>query len=107
MSYIENNLMSGEEITYRAHLHWVVFLWPIIWFVIAILFFISGGDTAVVGGIFILIAIIHGIGSFVTYKTSEFGVTNKRVVAKTGFMKGDALKILSWQHIREVINANA
>ena len=94
MSYIENNLMSGEEITYRAHLHWVVFLWPIIWFVIAILFFISGGDTAVVGGIFILIAIIHAIGSFVAYKTSEFGVTNKRVVAKTGFIRRNSLEIL-------------
>jgi uncharacterized membrane protein YdbT with pleckstrin-like domain len=94
MGYIEDNLMSGEKITYRSHLHWVVFLWPIIWFVIAILFFIGGGDTAVVGGIFILVAIIHSISSLITYKTSEFGITNKRVLAKIGFIRRNSLEVL-------------
>ncbi len=94
MSFIENNLMPGEKITYRAHLHWAVFLRPIGWFVIAILFFISSGDTAVTGPIFVLIAIIDGIGSVITYKTSEFGITNKRVLAKVGFIRTNSLEIL-------------
>jgi uncharacterized membrane protein YdbT with pleckstrin-like domain len=94
MGYIEDNLMSGEEITYRSHLHWVVFLWPIIWFVIGILFFIAGGDTAVVGVIFILIAMIHSTSSFITYKTSEFGITNKRILAKVGFIRRNSLEVL-------------
>jgi len=94
MSYIEDNLMSGEEVIYLAYLHWVVFLWPIIWFVIAILFFIGGGDSAAVGGIFIVIAIIHAIASLITYKTSEFGVTNKRVLVKVGFIRRNSLEVL-------------
>ena len=94
MSYIENNLMPGEKITYRANLHWVVFLRPIGWLFIAILFFIYGGDAAVIGPIFVLIAIIDGIGSVVTYKTSEFGITNKRVLAKVGFIRRNSLEIL-------------
>ena len=106
MGYIDNNLMSGEKITYRAYLHWVVFLSPIIWpliavFVIAFLFFSGGGhDTPyldvsfIVGGSSILIAIIHGIKVFITYKTSEFGVTNKRVLVKIGFISRKSLEVL-------------
>ena len=94
MSYIENNFMAGENIIYRAKLHWVVFLWPIIWLVIAILFFSGGGDTAAVGGLFILIGILTGISSFIKYSTSEFGITNKRVIVKVGFIRRNSLEVL-------------
>ncbi|MBW2076788.1 MAG: PH domain-containing protein [Deltaproteobacteria bacterium] len=94
MSYIENNLMPGEKITYRAYLHWAVFLRPIGWLVIAILFFIGSGYIIGIGTIFVLIAIIDGIGSLITYKTSEFGVTNKRVLVKVGFIRRNSLEIL-------------
>ena len=65
MSYIEKNLMNGENILYRAKLHWIVFLWSVIWFVVAIMFFSGGGgggDTAAVGGLFILIVIWFMLG---------------------------------------------
>jgi len=94
MSYIDNNLMSGEEIVYRAKLHWVVFLWPVIWLVVALLFFSSGGDAAAGGGLFILIAIATGIASFINYSTSEFGITNKRVMVKVGFIRRNSLETL-------------
>lgn len=94
MSYIENNLMNGEDILYRGKLHWVVFLWSIIWIVVAIILFSGGGDTATVGGIFILIAIITGIASFINYKTSEFGISNKRVIVKVGFIRRNSVEVL-------------
>ena len=95
MSYIEKNLMNGESIVYRGHLHWVVFLWPVIWFIIAIIFFSSGSDNgAVVGFLFILISIVTGIASFINYKTSEFGVTNKRVIVKVGFIRRNSIEVL-------------
>jgi len=94
MSYINNNLMSGEEIVYRAKLHWIVFLGPAIWLVVALLFFSSGGDAATAGGLFILIAIATGIGSFINYSTSEFGITNKRVMVKVGFIRRNSLEVL-------------
>jgi hypothetical protein len=28
MGYIDHNLISGEAVTYKAHLHWVIFLKP-------------------------------------------------------------------------------
>lgn len=94
MSYIEKNLMSGESIIYRGKLHWVVFLWPIIWFVVAVLFFVSGGDAAAAGGLFILLAVLTGIASFINYSTSEFGITNKRVIVKVGFIRRNSLEVL-------------
>jgi len=93
MSYIENNLMSSESVIYRAKLHWVVFLWPAIWFVIALIIF-SGGDAAAAGGGVIVIAILTGISSFIDYSTSEFGITNKRVLAKVGFIRRKSLEVL-------------
>lgn len=94
MSYVENNLMSGERIVYQAKLHWVEFLWPIIWLVVAVLFFASGGDTAGAGGLFILLAVLTGIASFINYSTSEFGITNKRVIVKVGLIRRKSLEVL-------------
>jgi len=94
MSYIEKNLMDGESILYRSNLHWIVFLWPIIWFFFAVILLRRGGDTAASGGLLILIAIITGVSSFISYKTSEFGITNKRVIVKVGFIRRNSLEVL-------------
>jgi len=93
MSYIEKNLMNGESIFYRSKLHWVIFIWPVIWLTVAIFFFSNGGDAAA-GGLFVLIAIVAGIASFINFKTSEFGVTNKRVIVKVGFIRRNSLEVL-------------
>jgi len=94
MSYIDKNLMNGEKILYRGKLHWAVFLWPIIWFIVAIMFFCGAGDTAAAGGLFVLIAIVTGIASFINYTTSEFGITNKRVIVKVGFIRRNSVEVL-------------
>ena len=94
MSYIEKNLMNGESVLHRGKLHWVVFLGPVIWFIVAIMFFGGGGDTAAAGGLFVLIAIVTGIASFINYTTSEFGITNKRVIVKVGFIRRNSLEVL-------------
>lgn len=94
MSYIEKNLMNGENILHTSKLHWAVFLWPVTWFIIAVMFFGGGSDSAPVGGLFILIAIITAISTFINYKTSEFGITNKRVIVKVGFIRRNSLEVL-------------
>jgi len=30
MSYIQNNLQAGEEIKYKADIHWYIFAYPVI-----------------------------------------------------------------------------
>jgi uncharacterized membrane protein YdbT with pleckstrin-like domain len=54
--------------------------------------FFSSGDGA--GSLFILIAILTGVASFINFTTSEFGITNKRVIIKVGFIRRDSLEVL-------------
>lgn len=94
MNYIDENLMAGESIIYRTKLHWVVYLWPIIFLVVAILFMAGGADTAGLGLLFIIIAIITGISAVLNYVTSEFGISNKRVIVKVGFIRRNSTEVL-------------
>ena len=95
MSYIEKNLMNGESIVHRSHLHWIIFIWPVFWFIVTIMFFIVVGGNAIIVGILIfLVTIVTGIHSFIKYKTSEFGITNKRVILKFGFIRRNSLEVL-------------
>lgn len=97
MSYIDNNLLSGEKVTYRTKLHWIVFLRPAIWLLVAIFFFVKGsgiGEIQMFGVLFIIVTIIDGIGAFITYSTSEFGLSNKRVLMKVGFIRRHSIEVL-------------
>lgn len=96
MSYIDKGLMDGERIVYRGKLHWVVFLWPIIFFVAAIVLtiIIGGAEGFIIGFMLITVSIFSSLGSFITYKTSEFGITNKRLIVKVGFIHRNSLEVL-------------
>jgi uncharacterized membrane protein YdbT with pleckstrin-like domain len=99
MGYIDKNLMAGEHVVYRTSLHWIIFKWPIIFILIAIACFFGKNALPVgigfsVGIAFLTAAVIASISPFITYKTSEFGVTNKRVMIKVGFIKRDSLETL-------------
>ncbi|MEH0020997.1 MAG: PH domain-containing protein [Desulfobacter sp.] len=94
MSYIEKNLMNGENIVYRTKLHWIAFIWPVIWIFFAIIFYSSGSDVAPIGTLFILIAILTGIPALINFITSEFGITNKRVIVKVGFIRRNSVEVL-------------
>jgi uncharacterized membrane protein YdbT with pleckstrin-like domain len=94
MSFIQKNLMNGENLIYRAKLHWIVFLLPIVFLVMALPFFVAGGKTAIIGGLFMLFSILTGIASFINYSTSEFGITNKRVIVKIGFIRTSSVEVL-------------
>ena len=94
MNYIDSNLLTGENVVYRAKLHWIVFLWPVIWLIIAIVLFSSGEGAVGVGVIAFILFIATGIASLISYLTSEFGVTTKRVVVKIGFIRRSSLEVM-------------
>lgn len=96
MSYIENNLQPGEQIIYRTQLHNIIFLWPGIFFIVSIALF-SSGVSGAVGGMFILLFIFIPslLGVLITRSTSEFAVTNKRVLIKTGWIRRTSLELLN------------
>jgi uncharacterized membrane protein YdbT with pleckstrin-like domain len=95
MSYIENNLMSGEVIVHRANLHWMIYLPSIFIGLFSVLIcFIGGG--AIVFGIMLLLFLVMpmAVSAAVSAQTSEFAVTNKRVMMKVGFIRRTSLEVL-------------
>jgi uncharacterized membrane protein YdbT with pleckstrin-like domain len=94
MSFIQKNLLNGENLVYRGRLHWIVFSLPILFLVMAFPFFTDGGNTSFIGGLFILLSTLTGIVSLINYSTSEFGITNKRVIVKIGFIRTSSVEVL-------------
>jgi uncharacterized membrane protein YdbT with pleckstrin-like domain len=95
MSYVEKNLMPGEQIEYRAYLHWLVFLLPILLFMPAIWPFSVGGAIAKVFALILIVGVlVTGLIAVIERRTSEFAVTNKRVLIKTGLIRRHSLETL-------------
>lgn len=88
MSYIESQLLPGERVQYGAHLHRVIFLPAYFFSLLAILLLLGALGGANPSGFFIfaVAAIIAFAWAQVIYSTSEFAVTNKRVVIKVGWL---------------------
>ena len=91
MHYIESNLLPNEEIVYQASLHWVIFLKSFA--VIALGMLLLAVDPRI-GGIGIVIGFLLGLPAFIRYKTSELGVTTKRVIIKVGLVRRRTLELL-------------
>lgn len=91
MGYIESNLLNDERIVHTATLHWLVY-WK------AALVIAGGAALAaiepIVGGVVVLIGLIVAVPPLVASKTSEFGVTSRRVIIKTGFMRRRTIELL-------------
>ena len=94
MGYIDKNLMHGEQIIHRSKLHWIVFLGPIIFAFIGFILFTGGKELVLIGVFLLLVAIIWMISAFISFKTSEFGISNKRVLIKIGFIRRNSLETL-------------
>jgi uncharacterized membrane protein YdbT with pleckstrin-like domain len=83
MSYIEDSLTDGEELKYKTKLHWVIFVDSV--GAIALSFLITQVNHLLAA--FVLMAgVIVFVIDYLDYLTSEFGITNKRLIMKKGFI---------------------
>ena len=99
MGYVDDNLITGEAITYRARLHWILFVKPTligltIIALAAFLFYaadlgnvLSGQATLLIGIAVLVISALPILAAALTWHSAEFAVTNKRVILKTGFIQ--------------------
>jgi uncharacterized membrane protein YdbT with pleckstrin-like domain len=75
-SYVENTLLPGEEIIFETKYHWLIyFLGPIGIFL-----------SLITIGWFLVVIVIAFPFIFMLRTTSEFAVTNKRVIIKSGWI---------------------
>ena len=100
MSYIDKNLIPGEQVMYRTRLHWIVIFWNLLFmfiFAAAGVYLLVGapGLTAIpadssylrIGGaVLIGFAVISFIMALIRRSSVEMAVTNKRVTVKVGLL---------------------
>jgi len=67
-SYVHSHLTPNEQVAYEARLHWIIFFHP--------------------GNLFTLF-----LGPFIRRATSEFAITNKRIVIKVGLISRRTLEM--------------
>lgn len=91
MGYIESNLLADEKIIYKARLHGIIFVKPVALILLGVIFLFI---QLIIGSLAIFIAVVAVIPSFIDYLSSEFGVTNKRVIIKVGFLRRRTLELL-------------
>lgn len=94
MSFIAKYLNIGENIVYRANLHWVIFLKPMFFILLTVMSIFIENKGAYIGYLFLGIAVFLLVSPLINYFTSEFAVTNKRVIIKVGFIERRSLEIL-------------
>jgi uncharacterized membrane protein YdbT with pleckstrin-like domain len=75
-SYVRNNLISGERVVFETRLHWIAFL--------------------SLRGLLTLWML-----PLIEYATSEFAITNKRVIVKRGLIRRQTLE-LNLQRVESV-----
>lgn len=100
MGYVERHLLPGERVLYKTRLHWVLFIRPVLVFLVGAGLAIavhqmSGaneaqGDAARwagwVGIGIMAIGLLWGFVHWVELRTSEFAVTTTRVIFKVGLV---------------------
>jgi membrane protein YdbS with pleckstrin-like domain len=105
MSYVDKNLMDGEQVFYRARRHWTVFGGPLLVLFAGVLVFggvrmwappeWSPGRVSLAAlALCTAAALFMAIPALIDRTTSEFAVTNKRVIIKVGWIKRRSLETL-------------
>jgi len=109
MSYVQDNLLPNEKVLFLARVHPAIFLPSLIPFAAGIVFLVWAlktgsqnidGAAILAGGLFIvflffvLCSIYLAIQALIIITTTEFAVTNRRVIAKRGFIRRHTLEIL-------------
>jgi len=92
MGYIDDNLVSGEEVLYEAHISLLGFIVPGI--MLASLWYIAAQIHQAFNILMIFVG-IYILGRIaIAVLSTEFALTNKRIVAKTGFVSRKSIEIL-------------
>jgi uncharacterized membrane protein YdbT with pleckstrin-like domain len=108
MAYIDSNLMPDEKVVYKTRLHWTIALRSILTVLAGLTLFVASllagdlaGDTEllamgllIVAGLALVMSLFSGLRAFIIYRSSEFGITTKRVIIKTGVFHRQTLELM-------------
>ena len=95
MGFIDKNLQGDERIIYRAYRHWVLFVLPVSLFIAGglVLYQLELGFVSWAAAVVFLFPAIKLCQALVKYIGSEFTITSKRVLMKTGIFRRSVYEI--------------
>lgn len=96
MSYIDRHLMDGERVVFRTHLHWRVLVLPLLADAILLVLALLALRTKV-PWLAALPVVIGGLltgAALLKRSSTEFAVTNRRVLIKLGVLTTRSIEML-------------
>jgi uncharacterized membrane protein YdbT with pleckstrin-like domain len=97
MAYVESTLSPGETVLFRSGLHPIYFFRPALLLGIGLLLYSTprhGGDAiSFFMALLVAAAAAMGVVRTINFLTSEFAVSSKRVIMKTGVMRRRMLEM--------------
>lgn len=97
MGYINRHLLPGEQVTYRTRLHWKVYIGPTLLVLLVLLpltILALSSQQVWLAAIPAAAALAVLLIAFIRRRTSEFAVTNKRVILKLGVLNTRSVELL-------------
>src|SRR5574344_1273032 len=96
MGYTDKYLLEGEHVTYRTHLHWIIYIYPILLFIVCIVicglavkYCTPKKDSLIakiplyIGYAVMAASAIWMCIKWISQQTSEFAVTNHPTIIKS------------------------
>ena len=93
MSYVDNSLIPDEQVVFRARLNRIIFFPPLV--LLAISIWLFAYSVPLGAEVVLAVTILWGLVKYVDYASSEFAVTNKRVIIKVGVLRRRTLEMLN------------
>lgn len=97
MSYVDGNLLPDEQVVFRTRLHWKILIGPLLFAVVTLLpvgWLLTQGTWNNLVLIAPAIGLIVLVTALIRRQSSDFAVTNKRVMMKTGVFSARSVELL-------------
>ncbi len=101
VSYVEKHLIPNETVIYFTRLSWIVYLKALLAFGVGIAFLVlagmnpdQGNPFYALAGLAFVVGLVMFLSAFIRRRSSEFAVTDKRVIVKVGLVSRSSLEIL-------------
>lgn len=94
MSYIEKNLMEGEQIVYEARQHWIIYWLPALLVVLGIAQFAIPVEIVTQLCLALVLALVAGAWALNIYGGRKYILTTKRLILKRGIVRRDSLDLI-------------
>jgi uncharacterized membrane protein YdbT with pleckstrin-like domain len=93
-SYVEKNLLNSESITYRAYLSRIIYLRAALLLIVGVVLALYSQTFSAPSVLLFIAAAVGFIAAFIKRATSEFAVTNKRIILKVGLIRRRSMEIM-------------